>query len=571
MKKSGPHRKLLREFCELSGKILRLANRGQSLSQFLGEVSVMLLDFSCSDLVDIRIAEEQLYILYEMKSREKERPRIKTFEDLSQLWRDGYFGEIRKSVVENAVLGSVPYSSPEGSVLVGDEETPGSCRPGEGEKINVHSLADMEGHHGSFLFIPISVGGRNIGILEFGSQARDHFLKQEIQFYEGMAQTLGSALLDRRAQAALRERVKELTCLYGIAQATQQRVMTLVDVLQSILRLLPPAFQYPDHAGARVVVDEHIYCTDNYRVPHLLPERSDHSIKGDIYVHGEKRGFVEVGYPADPGVNEGILFLKEEIHLVNEVARQISLIVERGKIEDEKENLQDQLRHADRLATIGQLSAGVAHELNEPLGNILGFAQLAQKDRDLSRHIARDLEKIIDATLYARDVVKKLLIFARQLPVQRTKVSLNAVVTEGLTFFESRCRKEGIDLKRSLAVDMPWMVMDPSQLHQVLVNLVVNAIQAMPEGGVLRVGTECVGREVLLIVEDTGIGMSKSTRENIFMPFFTTKQVGQGTGLGLAVVHGIVTKHGGTIEVESEESVGSSFRVRFPLDSPEEP
>ncbi|NLI98819.1 PAS domain-containing sensor histidine kinase, partial [bacterium] len=141
----------------------------------------------------------------------------------------------------------------------------------------------------------------------------------------------------------------------------------------------------------------------------------------------------------------------------------------------------------------------------------------------------------------------------------------NKVVTEGIFFLESRCAKEGIELVRNLDARLPVIIADPAQLHQALVNLIVNAIQAMPGGGTLTISTHADGNILSLSVEDTGIGMSKEIMKQIFLPFFTTKDVGQGTGLGLAVVHGIVTSHGGFVSVESEAGKGSRFTISLPL------
>jgi signal transduction histidine kinase len=210
----------------------------------------------------------------------------------------------------------------------------------------------------------------------------------------------------------------------------------------------------------------------------------------------------------------------------------------------------------------------VAHELNEPLGNILGFAQLIKKAAELPELVGVDIKKIVQASLHAREVVKKLLIFARQVPTQKSRINLNKIVNDGLYFLESRCAKEGIEVIRDLCPELPNIVCDPAQLNQVLVNLVVNAIQAMPGGGQLTVRTHVEEGRVALSVEDTGKGISEEVKRQIFNPFFTTKEVGKGTGLGLPVVHGIVTSHGGTIQVESREGQGSRFTIQLPLPEP---
>lgn len=362
----------------------------------------------------------------------------------------------------------------------------------------------------------------------------------------------------RSAEAALRERVKELTCLYGIAQVAGRPGISLQEILHDIVVLLPPAWQYPGIASARIVLDERSYATLGFR-DGCWKQRAD------IAVDGTRRGVIEVVYAEDrPELDEGP-FLQEERSLIDAVARQVALIIERKQVEEDKSKLQDQLRHADRLATIGMLAAGVAHELNEPVGNILGFAQLARTCPGLPESADQDIGKIEAASLHTREIIRKLLAFARQMPPQKTWVDLNRVVEEGVYFLEARCAKGGVELVRSLAADLPEITADPAQLNQVLVNLVVNALQAMPEGGKLTVATRAHDDHVLLAVEDTGIGMSEEVLERIFVPFFTTKEVGQGTGLGLPVAHGLVTSHGGSLKVESEVGRGTRFEIRLPV------
>jgi signal transduction histidine kinase len=157
------------------------------------------------------------------------------------------------------------------------------------------------------------------------------------------------------------------------------------------------------------------------------------------------------------------------------------------------------------------------------------------------------------------------MLFARQMPPQKVQLNLNKLIEDGLYFLQSRCAKEGIELIRSFTPDLPEIIADPSQIQQVLVNLVVNAIQAMPKRGRLTIRTLTGDGYVSLIMEDTGIGMSEEVMKQIFTPFFTTKDIGQGTGLGLPVVHGIVTAHGGSIKVESKLGQGSRFEVKLPL------
>jgi signal transduction histidine kinase len=241
------------------------------------------------------------------------------------------------------------------------------------------------------------------------------------------------------------------------------------------------------------------------------------------------------------------------------------MVVERKGAEEERIKLQEQLRHADRLATLGQLAAGVAHELNEPLGSMLGFAQLAKKDPELSEQVLQDISKIEAASLHAREVVKKLMLFGRQMPPQKTLLNVNKMIEDGLYFIKSRCKKGGIETKLSLAPDLPVITADQSQIYQVLVNLVVNAVQAMPDGGILTIATRSDTDNISLIIEDTGIGMNREVIKKIFLPFFTTKEIGEGTGIGLSVVHGIITSHNGLINVDSEPGKGTRFEIVLPI------
>jgi len=377
-------------------------------------------------------------------------------------------------------------------------------------------------------------------------------------FDDGVAQPGGSAGAARRAQVGLRERVKELTCLYGIVAAAVRPHTSLEDLLKNIVNLLPPAMQYPEIAIGRINLDHHSYTTTNFRESPL-------KLAADIVLSGQRRGNVEIAYLEDkPGAESG-LFLEEEQRLIEAVANHVALIVERWQTESDTSRLQQQLRHADRLATIGQLAAGIAHELNDPLANILGFAQLAKKSPGLPAQTEQDIAKIVSSALHAREVIKMLLTFARQMPPTKSRVNLNKIVEEGLYFLASRSTKQGIHLIRGLTPDLPDITADTTQLQQVLVNLAVNALHAMPNGGRLTVKTLADDNHVSLIVEDTGTGMTEEVKSKLFTPFFTTKDVGQGTGLGLAVVHGIVTSHGGLINVESEVGRGTRFEIKLPI------
>jgi signal transduction histidine kinase len=366
---------------------------------------------------------------------------------------------------------------------------------------------------------------------------------------------------EKTLELALVERVKELTCLYSIAKVASETNLSLSQTMQRIAELLPSGWRYPEIASAQITVEGRSVATPGFRLTPFC-------LRAEIVAQHERCGEVLVVYSEPKPKGDEEPFLPEERNLLNTVASRLGLIVERHRAERDRLILTEQLHHADRLATIGRLAAGVAHELNEPLAAILGLAQLSRKAADLPEPVARDLEKIVKATLHARGVIRNLLLFARHVPPEKTTIRLNDLVEEALAFLEPRRAHSGIELVRALEEDLPDVTADPAQIRQVLVNLLVNAVQAMPQGGRLEVRTGSETDSVFAVIADSGVGMSEDVRQKLYVPFFTTKDVGEGTGLGLAVASGIVNSHGGTIRVESEVGRGSRFEVRLPRTPP---
>ena len=557
MKKKSPSRQdyTFVSFHDLLHKILFYAHQGSLITEFLGEISRLLLNFSRGDGLEIwvlyrsrifycRCAEHQeghyqVDIVSRPDTRKKSGGKTRR--------REGAHERFYRDVAGN----SLPFTDPgfikKGGIYIGDFD---ECRD-----FNPRGNAPFWPNcFHSTCVIPLLIVSELSGFLQLHSREPHYFSGIDMSLYEDVANTLGVALAHRAAQLSVRERVKELTCLYEIAHMTGE----LKGILQQITGLLPQAWLYPHIASARIVLDGETFAARNFR-------ESVSRQRSEIMVQGVERGFVEVVYLTEkPELDEGP-FLREERNLIDTVAKEISSLVERKTAEAERHRSQEQLRHADRLATLGQLAAGVAHEINEPLGSILGFAQLALKDTGLPGQVARDIEKIVNASLHAREVVRKLLLFARQSVPRKSRVHINQLVVEGLYFFSSRCNKLGIRLVLELAESIPEFIVDPGQIQQVLINLVVNAIQAMPGGGTLTIRTLAEDESIVMVVEDTGIGMGEETISEIFAPFFTTKDVGEGTGLGLTVVHGIISSHGGGINVESRPGSGTRFTIRVPL------
>lgn len=356
----------------------------------------------------------------------------------------------------------------------------------------------------------------------------------------------------------LKERVKELKCLYELSRLAHDEESDLKAILSRTIRILTPALQFPQFAEAKITLQNDVYMSKRF-------SESEYTISVPMNLGKKLKGSVEVGYRKIKNGSKGNPFLTEEKRLLKTVAGELSVLIRRTIAEEEKRKLQGQLKQLERLAFVGELSAGIAHELNEPLGRILGFAQLIKKAGGLNDQQEEDIERIVKASLYTREVIKKLMLFSRQMPQQITMVNLNEVISNILYFIDVRFQTNKVRLITKLAEELPSIQADAVQMSQVIVNLTTNALHAMPQGGQLLISTQAREDGVSLIVKDTGHGMTNDIKKQIFEPFFTTKPVGQGTGLGLSVVHGIITAHQGKINVQSAPGKGTRFEILLPL------
>ena len=268
-------------------------------------------------------------------------------------------------------------------------------------------------------------------------------------------------------------------------------------------------------------------------------------LEGTIVTLGGKAVDVEVS---------GARFVDEEGPAILIMLRDVS----------ERKRLQDQLRRTERVAELGTLASGMAHEIGTPMNVILGRAEYLM-DRVTEEPIKRGLRTIITQVERITKVMNQLLSFARRKAPQRIPLDLRTVIEDGMEMFQERLASNQIRIKMEMAEPCPMVLADADQMSQVLLNLVMNALHAMPEGGTLRVGLELERPMVKLTIVDTGHGIPPEAIGNIYDPFFTTKEFGKGTGLGLTVVKGIIEEHQGTIVVESEEGKGTRFTVLLPM------
>lgn len=251
----------------------------------------------------------------------------------------------------------------------------------------------------------------------------------------------------------------------------------------------------------------------------------------------------------------------------------------RVRAEKEREKLESQLRQAEKMEAIGVLAGGIAHDFNNILAAIIGYAEIIRDEASDNKQIREDVDRILQSSTRAANLVKQILSFSRKADLDFRPVEFHLVVEETLALLRSSIPTT-VEIRANLDPQSGLVLVDPTKIHQVIMNLCSNAVYAMAEKGVIGVrlarveladGDLPVDRDLLpgpyvrLTVEDNGSGMDKETMQSIFSPFFTTKELGQGTGMGLSVVHGIVEGHRGFITVESEPGKGSVFKVFFPV------
>jgi signal transduction histidine kinase/CheY-like chemotaxis protein len=358
--------------------------------------------------------------------------------------------------------------------------------------------------------------------------------------------------------------------------AATQGITSALDVRTMLERLLP---ELARAIGATVLTVELVEPAD-LQVSVQNPEAKRAPSPSPLGEDGEERREIEWAVPLvvqqrDIGLMTGRTLASAKTKADDEqvlkiVASQVAIAVENARLYEgvtrkmaELRETQAQLIQAAKLAAIGEMAAQVAHEINNPLTSVLGFASLLVEQLPADSSLHADAGLIMTEASRARDIVRDLLDFSRQRPFFPQTIDVNGVLRQAVGLI----RLQGVmsvTIDEQYADDLPPIEVDPSRMKQVFLNIINNAVQAMPKGGLLTVRTGASVDEVTVAFADTGPGIAPEHRERIFEPFFTTKSEVNGTGLGLAVSLGIVRQHGGTIDLVSELGKGSTFTIRIP-------
>ncbi len=537
--------------------------------------------------------------------------------------------------------------------------------------ISVYGFSNLIGH----FFKLISFYLIYKAIIETGIRNPFDLLFRNLKQSEKMLQIAKDEL-----EVRVEERIKELQCVYDIDKIGANPGLTIDEMCQEVVKILPRSWQYPEITCAKITIDSKEFKTKNY-------EDSKWMQSSDIKIYRAKAGEVTVIYLEErPKLDEGP-FLKEERQLIDSVAEQLARNIETkqaqkalaesedkyraifneardgivlidyetGSIVDcnrefenqtgrklkqlqrmktweirppekievakrrfleikrgrrrlggsvdlefqkpngaivniefvskkinigdkefvqsisrditERKKMQEQLIITDRLASIGELASGIAHELNNPLTSVIGFSDLLL-DKDVPDDVKEDLDVINREAKRTARVVKGLLTFARKQADEKQSVDINKDIQAVLDLRAYEQKISNIEVDAHFATNLPEIIANGPQLQQVFINIIINAEHFMTEShgrGTLTITTEQVGDIIRASFADDGPGIAKDTLGHLFDPFFTTKEVGKGTGLGLSISYGIITSHGGRIYAESELGKGATFVVELPV------
>ena len=372
----------------------------------------------------------------------------------------------------------------------------------------------------------------------------------------------------------LGERIKELNCLFSIAELIETPSISLKEIIQGTVDLIPAAWQYPDITCSRIILEDEEYRTANFKL-------TRYKQSSEILINNMSAGILEVFYMEEKPESDEGPFLKEERKLIDALAERLGRVIERNAILEAKRALEAEMRHQQKLESVGLLAGGVAHEINNPINGIMNYAQLIVDNLDgLNKDspLAEFAGEIIHETERIAVIIRNLLTFARHEKETHSPAHMADIVEATLSLIRTLMRRDQITLDVTVPGDLPQIKCRSNQIQQVLMNLITNARDALNErypkydpNKQITVISQVIVKEKLkwlrTTVEDHGIGIPPEIKAQMFDPFFTTKPKEIGTGLGLSISYGIVHDHHGQLHVESEPGQYTRFHLDLPVDN----
>jgi len=391
-----------------------------------------------------------------------------------------------------------------------------------------------------------------IGVFLTGALSR--ILTAPLEGLVGAAARVAQGNLEQTVPSRSRDEVGELAVAFNTMVANLKISTVSRDYLDSLLDAIPDAIVVSGERGKIRSFNRGALRLLDRREEDLLGE----SLEGILSVK-EGKAFSRAGGSIPVSVSIGELSDKE--------GKPVGVVYVAHDMRP-MEKLQERLVQSEKMAAVGQLAAGVSHEINNPLGVILGFAQGLCRRLESGHPMEVPLRAIEREAMRCKDLVQDLLTFSRTSHVEREPLDINTAVEGALSLIQAQARMDGAEVRRTLASGLPKILGSRGQLQQVVINLAKNALDAVPKGGVVRVVTELEEKGasswVCLRVQDDGSGIPPDVMPHIFEPFFTTKPVGKGTGLGLSLVYEVVKKHSGLLDVKSRPGF-TEFIIKFPV------
>lgn len=465
---------------------------------------------------------------------------------------------------------------------------------------------------GSQMCVPLRDGEDIFGLISVEYQEKNAVAKSDLAILESLAGALSNVLVDTRRYEELQITASQLEVVRETAldisadldldvlmKRVVNRVRGLLDARGAELGLVDE-----DEQVVRILVSENPWKDfSGYTFPLMQGVAGRIAGIGEPVVvpdFGQWSGGPEEGRPSSfttvAGVplklggevigtlvvqddRAGRSFTQDDMKVLELLSPQLTIFIRNARLYQELEErieaqhlAESRLIQSAKLAAVGEMAAGVAHELNNPLTTVTGFAELILETMSKDSTEYEDMTLILQEAHRVRSVVRQLLDFTRQSEILRVHLDINEVLSAVLGLVSHQAQTSKVEVRIAFWDGLPMVRVDRNQMQQVFLNLIINAIQAMPDGGRLIIQTEVEKQDdkewIVVKIMDSGQGIKKEFLDQIFEPFFTTKPSGEGTGLGLSVSFGIVSDHGGVIEVEGEEGKGSTFVVRLPVETP---
>ena len=536
--------------------LLRLANASNNTHELIRAVTHELRGWSGCTAVGIRLREGDDFPYFETLGFPAEFVEAENYlcarDANRELLRDSQGNVMLECVCGDILSGRfdphLPFFTPGGSFWTNSVGKLPASTTEAGRQGRTHNRCKSAGFE-SVALIPLRASGRTLGLLQFNDPRPSRFTPERIALMERAAASLAIAVEQRMTQAALRESEEKHRLLLEYSGVG----VGYWDTDGRAIFFNRRALEHLGGGSLEQYVGRSVFDLFGNETGAVYVERFKEAAASDAEREYEDHVSLPGAAKWFLSVHKRVLDSTGQVGGVQVISHDIT----------ERKALEAQLQQAQKMESIGRLAGGLAHDFNNLLTVINGYSQLLMGKVSAGDPMRTSLMEIARAGERAAALTRQLLAFSRKQVLEPRVLDLNQVVEEMRSML-GRLVGEDVEVRVALHAEAGMVHADPHQLEQVLMNVVVNARDAMPGGGKLLIETARVGRYVMLAVSDNGVGMDEQTQRQIFEPFFTTKRAGQGTGLGLSMVQGIVAQSGGYIDVYSEPGQGTTFKIYLP-------